>query len=329
MPGYVIIAGHGRSGSNRLLDAFDCHETTNCRNEPNEVPGGVFARLEDGFFESDLRPGFEERWRAAVEAARLRFSGRDRLAGLIKSYHRPIIGRLFSDIVLKRARLRRAFGIVAPRLKSDEWLGHPLHLKSDVLAEALPVFKIVLNQGWMTATHSADDNQRVVHNIRRPKAFLRSWRSRYVAPTGPEKVYANNLATLDRILVHFGEPAWDRRSFSEPALFETELWRWRYVNETLFAALSQSARFTISRYEDFDVDPLDEAKRLFAFAGLAFEPRHAERVSALRNTLFAEKKRAPMIDESAMAEIMHRVLGGSKMIAAVYGGVDALTRQHD
>ena len=37
---YIVVCGLGRSGTNRLLQAFDMHECTFFRNAPNKVNDG-------------------------------------------------------------------------------------------------------------------------------------------------------------------------------------------------------------------------------------------------------------------------------------------------
>ncbi|MEM8770975.1 MAG: sulfotransferase [Pseudomonadota bacterium] len=313
MRNYVVIVGHGRSGSNRLLDTLDCHEATFCRNEPNELQGAVMAALEDGFFEDRLSPDFQRHWRASIARAAARCSGKDRFDACRKVYHAFPYSDRVGAYIFKRRRLRLALGLVVRDMKKEEWETAAFHIDQAALRRATPVFKILLNPGWLTRTHEDDENQRVIHNIRNPVAFLKSWRNRYVTPTGPEKVYRDNLETLDLVLAAFGRPRWSVPAFSEEALFETELWRWRYVNEALYSALNGSPRYMVTRYEDYDDDPKAIARAVYAFAGLQFEQKHAERISEMENTLFGDAPRPAEI-KIDMEPILERVLADSPLL---------------
>jgi hypothetical protein len=119
---YVVIAGSGRSGTNRLLDAFDLHPETVCRSEPEEMIGGDFRTL----------PGAhrrETRWamilRSAGRAPSAARDGAKVLAtGLTRSTKATIRFHLMSRLVQKMLARRRVrgdmLGKVFPGLRGIE-----------------------------------------------------------------------------------------------------------------------------------------------------------------------------------------------------------------
>jgi len=308
---YVVVTGHGRSGSNRVLDLFDCHEGTLCRNEPNEVPGGAMSRLPDGFFLGDLDAGFLPAWRHAVAVTGRSFSERDRIGACPKAWAgwaaRAVVGRG----VLARRRVRRAAGWLVPAWRESEWPASRLYGAG--ADRALPVLKVLLCQGWIDAVFAAEPGLRVVHNVRDPAAFLRSWYRRYVPRRGERRVFEDNVATIDRILTHFGAAPGRFEAFSTEALVESELWRWRYVNEPLYGRLEGHERYALVRYREASADPVALARRLFAFAGLGLAPRHEARIAGLENTLFGRQPDAPTLDDAVLDAVAERVLADSPL----------------
>ncbi len=309
---YLIIAGQGRSGSNRILDVFDCHPRTFCRNEANAVAGSALAPLLPGFFPSG-DPAFAARWREAFAAACGELSVRDRITGARKTWVNPIRGTL-SASVLRRDKLRRALGVVAP--PAQVWPAATLgYADAARLREAYPVFKILLCSGWILDAFEREPGMRVILNIRAPKAFLLSWRHRYVGVHAPaETAFGQNMQGMKKILAHFGRDDAALSGYSEAALLRSELWRWRYINEALFAPFAGRERFTTVTYERYDADPSGEARRLFAFAGLGLDVATEKRIAALRNSLFPDK--APPYPHAALLDdIVEEVLAGSPLKA--------------
>ncbi len=314
---YIIIAGHGRSGSNRLLDAFDCHPQTLCRNEPNETRGSVFNELPPGFFPAGENPGFIDRWRKIIAIAATEISERDRIGERAKDYIASPANRLFARRVLARRRIRGVLGSVWPNLRGEQWSAAPYLANHDRLAGALPVFKMLLCQGWLIDAFEREPEMRVIHNIRAPKPFLISWRRRYVEPTGPQKVFEDNLRELQHILDYFGRKSLGTEDFSEEALFETELWRWRFVNEALHRACNGKPRYAWVTYDAFEKNPVGEAERLYAFAGLDLNDAVRAEIATLENKLFRPQPATAKDEFDFLDDIIEDVLDGSDLMAVL------------
>jgi hypothetical protein len=97
---------------------------------------------------------------------------------------------------------------------------------------------------------------------------------------------------------------------TEARLIESELWRWRYTNEAMYAALKDSERYTSVTYDAFSADPGAETRHLFAFAGLSADNRHEAAVASMENKMFGGKRGSATI-ETPLAPIMDKVMSGS------------------
>ena len=309
---YLIIAGHGRSGSNRLLDAFDCHGDTFCRNEPNRPTGNPFLTLPDGF-QPGLPSDFPAQWAAVINKASQQISVRDRLVSDGKSFVRSPLRKFISRHVFLRKRPRQIAALVAPSFRLDTCPAIPYYAEPNSLANIYPVLKVLLYSGWLIDAFYGDPRMKIILNIREPKAFLRSWEHRYVRHAGPESVFQDNLQTLPAILAHFNAESCMPQSYSPRALFESELWRWRYINEILLETLGKEERFTTITYDAYDKAPIEEIKRLYAFAGLTFDQEVEARAGLLRNTLFAPRAKQDYEHKDSIDAAVDTVLPGSSL----------------
>ena len=78
LPPHVLVVGHGRSGTNMVLDLLDCHRMSFCRNEPNELHGTAFTGLGDAMFGDPVPEDFAARWQRAVIRTARSNGARDR-----------------------------------------------------------------------------------------------------------------------------------------------------------------------------------------------------------------------------------------------------------
>ncbi len=299
---HIVVYSSGRSGSNRLLDIFDQHELTNCRNEI-DVCDPVF----DAFCtEADLRLSepLAARWSALVQRSTFRKGDRDRFQLSHKRYLRDFPARLWGAAM--RRRLRRH----VLRIASDDWAIPGVILHPRAQADIVPVFKVSRPQRFLAATHAAMPAQTVVHNIREPEKYLNSWYNRLVVPEyngDLEAVYRLNRATAQEELRRNGMDVKLDEAFSLRALLVAELWNWRLCNEPIHEALRGSPRYRLVHYNEISTAPEETARRLFMHAGLEFTAMHAARIAALRNTLFASPH-AARLDPVAVQEAADEVL---------------------
>ena len=308
---HIVIAGHGRSGSNRLLDILDCHPNTFCRNEPNEIAGSAFLDLPNGFFPSG-NADFVDQWQKAVERARFEVSGRDRLGTIPKNFHASPASRLLGRYILAKRRLRQNLGLFMPDWRRETWSASSGYADREKLAGATPVFKILLSQGWLLDALPHEPSLRVILNIREPRAFLRSWFYRYVDAVGRDQVHHDNMRTMTQILDHFGVDDPGISTFNDANLLKSELWRWRYVNEPLFVAFRDHPQFMVATYEEMDADLAAVSARCLAFCDLEVTPSISAEIAQLKNSLFPDKPRDLEADD-IVDDIVSKVLTDSPL----------------
>ena len=299
---HVVVFSSGRSGSNRLLDLFDQHERTNCRNEiDSDDP--VINAIKGWDAAAEAPEALAARWQDAVRRAALRKGRRDRYDLGHKAWLRPGLAPVWAA-VYRRRRLRRPLAGRGGR----DWPVPGLVLRADAARSVLPVLKISRPPEPFLALHGADPGLILVHNLREPRGYLRSWYNRLVlrAPEGPEGVYATLRARLAPRMAGLGRPPLPE-AFSLRALLVAELWQWRLNNEPLAAGLAGAPRYLQVSYDRVSGAPVETARRLYAHAGLDFTAAHAARVEGLRNTLFPRPHRAalaPDLVEAALAEVL-------------------------
>lgn len=315
---YVIITGHGRSGSNRLLDAYDLHPDTLCRNEANRLKTGVLSQFGSGFFENDLPSAalsndFAYLWHNAIEQASMRFGARDRYNFMHKNYCLwPSLVRVLRH-GWKSRKLRQTFGTICPQFRGDEWPIPDVFAEPVLLRSSVPVFKLLLSSGLLVRAFRADQNMRLVHNIRAPLPFIRSWIMRYVKPRNPAEVFEANRQDLDKILAFFNVDAPHLNEFNLENLCETELWRWRYVNELLFLRLRGADRYKVVTYDAFDQQPSVVMRSLYDFAGVIECEKCLGMLSEMKNTLFPNKVSDLPVSDTVLQSIIDRVMDGSPL----------------
>lgn len=302
---HVIVAGHGRSGTNLALNLLDCSTETICRNEPNEIRG-IFAPLGDGFFPSDTPEADAARLSTVLEKARFLNSSRDnpnyphkpyvRHAGLLRLYVRGM------------NRLSRSIHNAETERKLPGLLCDP-----SKIATCLPIFKILLWPGRIASTHAHMPGQRVIHVVRDPATFLKSWFTRYVHETAkdPGQVFRDNLPSIQRIMPAFGQDSTRINAFSERNLLESELWRWRYMNETLYDALRGSDRYMYVLYSDLVSRPKHHAEQMMAFCGLSPDPAFQSRIGRTENIFKPSKSKQP--DPDLITDVVETVMANSKL----------------
>jgi hypothetical protein len=167
--------------------------------------------------------------------------------------------------------IRRAIGVIQPSLRNSEW-PMPWWVGSQLkLEEAYAVFKINLDRriaGWLLANRP---QARILHIVRHPCGRLNSWLNRFLAGRDSERVLAFRKERLRKI--GEGEPAWKEKfgSIGKMGLVETEVWFWRYVNESVHAVAKNSRAYLPVVYEKLAEDPLSNARKAFEFCGLPWD----------------------------------------------------------
>lgn len=315
---YIVICGHGRSGSNRMLQAFDAHERTLCRNEPNGHVGSPFKALPQDLFPEDLGPDFPDRLAEAVRVGAISHGDRDYFDDDHKAYLRKGPLAQIAAWIEPGRRKRKLAAILKPDFAQEEWRIPGPRLTRDAEDVILPVFKPGIMTGWWILSHPVHPGQKLIHAVRRPEPFVKSWLRRYVGKRDAAAVFAASLPSARRIAAHYGTEALQGDALTEARLIESELWRWRYINEAVYSALGHSDRYAASTYETFSADPEAEMRRLYAFAGLEMSQTHAAKIRGMENRLFGGARKKVEI-ETPLGPILDKVLAGSALPAAWLG----------
>lgn len=310
---YVLIVGHGRSGTNWLLDLFDLSPRTHCRNEPYGIDSSPFAQLPSRHFRKQEQPELETMWDEAVRFTAFRMGERDHSVRARKEHLHDTSLRLHLPELLGRRKVRRMLGLAFRSLRASEWL-LPRWLGSrGALAQATPVMKFVQAPGWLVWVLEKRPCAQVAHIVRHPGGFLNSWRKRYLSKHDYQSVLAANRARL-RSLAE-SDNTWAERlaHLQQMSADESELWYWRYSTETIHQAGAKSGRYHLVIYEQLVTDTIGTTRRLYQECGLAWcnGIQKAIRTRASGSASIAAAWRTSL--SAADLELVARILKGSRM----------------
>jgi hypothetical protein len=310
---YVLISGNGRSGSNRLLDMFDASPRTVCRSELNETPDSDFHTIGGDRVPGDLEDARLAALQAAIARAKTRRGARDRLGQTDKSYLTPL-GRLALPM-MEKTRLRRGVAAVGLMRRTGEWTLPAPCLRPAPLQEARLILKLNSAPTWAVALAERDPNCRILHNIRDPLSYLKSWYARFIHNNAGFRLFEAQFGEVPAILAQFGRDDAERlRPATLENLVEVEIWRWRALNETLYGLATRPGQYLRVTYDAVGADPLATAERIYDFVGLPMEQRAVARIRAQRNTLF-RTPHATDLDLDLCTRLRDQVLQGSPLNA--------------
>lgn len=306
---HLVIAGSGRSGSNRVLDIYDLSPSTLARNEPNEIPGCALATLRPGMFPSQQGDSFLKEWADAVDASYLSQGARDRIAAQPKQFVRERLRKSIGQSVFRRNRLRNLIGLTYPTLRGNEWRLPRWYLDGDRLVDVLHVYKILQNPYWISALLESDYPVKVVHNVRRPEKYLASWYRRYLATQSEEEVNACNKEILSAVAEEdeYWRGRWD--DLQSMDVIQTEMLIWLYTNETIYVHGKDKPNYMLVFYHEVDDDCALVSKALYDFAGLEWNADIASAANRMENKLF--KKKAPL--DPKVADAIARVVDSTSV----------------
>lgn len=275
----AIILGHGRSGTNWLLEIFDKSLDTFCANERNELSRSIMSQLPDLSIDHGQFEGLEGGCAEILQDTKSRFGERDS-ANPDKSYlDKGLMGQI-ANFIRRKKRLRHTLSFLDASFTEEEW-PVPLRItRRPAFQSAIPILKI--NQApalanWVLASHPETI---VIHIVRHPGGMLNSWRNRYYASRDSDLVRAASRIRLSTVLsmARWLHPATKDGinkclSSPRPSAEELELWYWRYSNEAIMECASGKESYSRVIYEDLVEDPVRVAQPLFEIVGLDFTDR--------------------------------------------------------
>jgi hypothetical protein len=305
-PEVAFILGMGRSGTNFLLDLLDLSERTHCRNEPDELPGGSLAPWSQWKIHSSRREGLSH-WEDLSRAVSCG-GDRDRPTPPWKSWLRQ-----YSSVpaqALSKSALRK----LLPGLGSAEFRWPHSLVRQEALASSLHIFKInaapsVAELFLQESAHSHDRSPRIIHIVRNPAGFLRSWRRRWLAKHDDAEVLQSNRARIQEVLANDPDGGAFMAAIDEPDVFESELLFWRYCTQRIREAGRDNERYIEVSYDELASSPIDSLQGIFKGLDLPWTQEVNERVVQMTasSVAIASAFQAELDEESRA--MLERTLG--------------------
>lgn len=267
---YIMISGHGRSGTNWLLEVLDLSPHTYCRNEPNELNDSLLNGLDSEWIIENNGAVLDEMWDKAISKTAISIGSRDQKIRRDKTFLQPF-SRLSGIYRLARsARIRQWINKMVPTVGCHEWLASPLAFDRYQMREALTVIKINQAPGWARWLLENRKRAGVVQIVRHPAGMLNSWRKRYLNKNVYEKVMTENRDRLNKIAC--SAPEWRDRfvDIDGMSVEESELWFWRYATETVHLAGQSNERYHLVLFDELASNPDKGTREVYQFCGLDY-----------------------------------------------------------
>ncbi|MFA9479094.1 sulfotransferase [Phycisphaerales bacterium AB-hyl4] len=272
-PPYILILGHGRSGTNWLLSLLDHSPRTHCRNEPNELGGEPWQRLPSPWVCQPLdHDAVAPHWDAAVAWSAARVGQRDHRLPDTKAHVHQWARPLGLDRMMKGPKLRRAVSVAQPTLAEPEWQPPRWWARPDALTAAVPVLKLNQVPAWACWSLAHRPDAMHVHIVRHPGGFLNSYRNRWLAHHDRDTVTRLNRDRLHQIAAV--DDTWATRFDDIHTLTAeaAELWFWRYAAEMIHRLGESRPNYHLLIYEHLAADPVTQTRRLYDACRLDFTP---------------------------------------------------------
>lgn len=269
---YAIIVGHGRSGSNWLLNLFDLSPATFCRDEPDLLESSPLAELRtDQAIRYKEQPLLHKNWDKAINFTLARMGAHDNPIIAPKQFMYELPRRFGAYRVVRGPRWRRLLARISPTFKEVEWRPPPYLINKRRFEETTAIVKLVTPPGWASFVLTHRPEVPVFHIVRHPGGFLNSWANRYLASHHEPDVLAANLARLH--LIAELDNDWGQRfgAIDKMDVHEAELWYWLYVNEEISLAGERSPRFSQVVFEDLARDPIGTMGSLYDRLDIPFD----------------------------------------------------------
>ncbi len=310
---YALLIGQGRSGTNFLLSLLDQSPLAHCRNEPDQCAGSALARLAEFRFFVDHEERLARLYDEALREAARCVGPRDHMARVEKVWLRRGARRPGYFYLRQRFRaverwLRDRAPMDGRELRYPPWMAH-----RERLARSFHVFKLNAAVGLGSWALRQRPGTRVLHIVRHPGGFARSWLKRWAQGEGGRE---RSPQSSDR-LRELGRraPAWAVLLGDVDALerAEGELWWWRYVNETLHEAGRGQAGYRLVLYEELAARPLDVTRQVYGSCGLTWDDTIAARVGSIASGADTIARAWKDELEPSLVQLVERVLDGSSI----------------
>lgn len=266
---YALVSGHGRSGTNWLLDLFDLSPQTFCRNEPAGIKDSPLKGLEhDRWVKRKDQSGLSKGWDEVVRWTATHMGEQDRRIIMPKNHMYQISRDLGLYRLVRGPRYRAALRVVLRSLRGGEWPPPSFVFNPKRLAEALAVLKLVSSPGWSDFVLRYRPGVHLFHIFRHPGGYLHSWSNRYRSTQDERTVHSLNRLRLQDVANE--QPEWAERFGDIAAMSteESELWFWCYATETIDRAGENKPAYHRIIYEQLTSDPVAIVRHCYEVCGL-------------------------------------------------------------
>jgi len=311
---YALVSGHGRSGTNWLLELFDLSPQTFCRNEPSGIEGSPLKDLDyDRWVERKDQTGLIDGWDDAVRWTAGHMGERDRKITMPKNHMYQISRNLGLYRVVRGPKYRKALSFFIPSLRGGEWSTPSFIFDQRRLAEALPVLKLVSSPGWSQYVLRNRRQARLFHIVRHPGGYLLSWTNRHRSKHDDDTIDSLNRARLEDIANE--QPEWGARfgDIETMSTAESELWFWCYAAETIDRAGEGESSYCRIIYEELASNTVPIMRQCYEMCGLDWTPsiEQATVEASQISESIATKWRTSLSDEQT--DLVMRILNQSNM----------------
>lgn len=274
----TFLLGMGRSGTNFLLDLLDTCPTTHCRNEPDELSGGVLEPWSEWKIHRDPDEATDP-WPALLEVLS-RGGERDRPIPAWKTWLRT------AAAAPTQALSKTGFRKLLPGLGGAEYALPTALIRPEELALASHIIKInaapaVAELFLRDTLTTPNGDARVLHIVRHPAGFLRSWRRRWLSNHDESEVLAANRARIADVLRVDPNGGAFMATIDYPDVYESELLFWRYCTERIRAVGSGNPSYREVSYDELSDAPLTTLRHVFEFLKLAWTEDIEARVEGM------------------------------------------------
>lgn len=312
---YIMISGHGRSGTNWLLEVLNLSSHTYCRNEPNELNGSLLNGLGSEWIIENNGAALNETWDRAISKTEVSVGVRDQKIDRDKEFLRAFPKSIGIYRMINSSRLRRLISKLIPAVRCHEWLAPALVFRRNQMHEALTIIKVNQAPGWACWLLENRRRAAVLHIVRHPGGMLNSWKKRYLNKNVREKVEADNRDRLNKIARL--TPVWRERfgDIDNMSVEESELWFWCYSTETVHTAGQFNERYRLILFDDLARNPDEGVRGVYEFCGLDYTPDIRDQVMALSENSEAIASSWKKTLSEKDREKIARICSGSPMTA--------------
>ncbi|MEL4895851.1 sulfotransferase [Crocosphaera sp. Alani8] len=271
-PPYVLIVGHGRSGTNWLLDILDASEKTHCRNEPDAVSNSQLEYVRTLWSSKDSLEEVLRQWETRINKAKLCMSERDHHIETPKQHIYPLSHKSGIATLPTRRKIRQALRLVMPQFRQGEWQVPWWIADETKLEQACGVFKINRLAAWFVHPLAVNYPQiPILHIVRHPGGYLNSALKRFFVSCSTEEL--NKEFELYQMIMKTAiqvYPEWQERvgDLSSMDLTETVMWFWCLNNEMIYEENKNNPNYHLLIYENIVANPLEQSQKVYDFCRL-------------------------------------------------------------